>query len=64
MSLIKNYLLTNMDQFEMLTAREQLMEDIDCIVESMLENVDIYDVDKETMITSLCDAVCKNFPTK
>ena len=48
----------------MLTAREQLMEDIDCIVESMLENADIYDVDKETMITSLCDAVCKNFPIK
>jgi len=64
MSLIKNHLHANMDQFEMLTAREQLMEDIDCIVESMLENVDIYDVDKEMMITSLCDAVCKNFPTK
>ena len=52
-----------MDQLEMLTAREQLMEDIDSIVESMLENVDIDDVDKETMITSLCDSVCRNFPT-
>ena len=46
-----------------LAEREQLMEDIDCIVESMLDNVDIDDVDKETMITALCDAVCKNFPT-
>ena len=64
MSLIKQYLHANMNDLQMLTAREQLMEDIDCIVESMLENVDIDDVDKETMITSLCDAVCQNFPTK
>ena len=47
---------------ELLKQREQLMEDIDCIVESMLDDVDIDDVDKETMITALCDAVCRNFP--
>lgn len=47
---------------EMLTSREQLMEDIICIVDGMLENVDIDDEDKETMITGLCDAVCANFP--
>ena len=34
MSLIKSYLHTKMtDQLEMLTQREQLMEDISCIVE-------------------------------
>ena len=48
---------------EMLTAREQLMEDIESICEDMLENVDIDHVDKETLISCLCDAVCANFPT-
>ena len=45
---------------EMLTAREQLMEDIICIIESNFGEVEYkYDV-----IRQLCDAVCKNFPTK
>ena len=60
MSLIKNYLLTNMDRLEMLTAREQLMEDIDCIIESNFGEVEY----KDDVIRQLCDAVCKNFPTK
>ena len=45
---------------EMLTQREQLMEDIDAIV-------DCFDRDTESndeLVLRLCDAVCKNFPTK
>ena len=47
---------------EMLMAREQLMEDIDCIVSAQygLGNEELAD----EMIKLLCDAVCKNFPTK
>ena len=66
MSLIKNYLLTNMDRLEMLTAREQLMEDIDCIIDGWW--VDTFEnehsEEKEYLTRILCDAVCKNFPTK
>ena len=54
---------TDMNTQQMLTAREQLMEDILSIVDGYLENVDIDDVDKESMIESLCDSVCKNFPS-
>ena len=45
---------------EMLTQREQLMEDIDAIV-------DCFDRDTESndeLILRLCDAVIKNFPIK
>ena len=45
---------------EMLTAREQLMEDIMCIVESNFGEVEY----KDDVITQLCDAVCANFPVK
>ena len=78
MSLIKDYLLTQMNNelfdpgidnlpmpvdgiepdLEMLTQREQLMEDIDAIV-------DCFDRDTESndeLVLRLCDAVCKNFP--
>jgi len=44
---------------EMLTAREQLMEDIDCIIESNFGEVEY----KDDVIRQLCDAVCKNFPS-
>ena len=73
MSLIKSYLHTKMtDQLEMLTQREQLMEDIDSIVESISSvHTDDHDIDWNTIEVSheeltrmLCDAVCKNFPTK
>tara|TARA_Y100000356_G_C11043180_1_gene174693 strand:- start:125 stop:307 length:183 start_codon:yes stop_codon:yes gene_type:complete len=60
MSLIKNYLHANMNDLEMLTAREQLMEDIDCIIESNFGEVEY----KDEVIRQLCDAVCQNFPTK
>ena len=73
MSLIKDYLHTKMtDQLEMLTQREQLMEDIDSIVESISSvYTDDHDIEWNTIEVSheeltrmLCDAVCKNFPTK
>ena len=51
--------LIMMDQLEMLTQREQLMEDIDCIIESNFGEVEY----KDDVIRQLCDAVCKNFPT-
>ena len=50
---------------EMLMQREQLMEDIDCIVDDFFYekyNGDIAERDELTRI--LCDAVCKNFTTK
>jgi len=46
------------NQLEMLTAREQLMEDIDCIIESNFGEVEY----KDDVIRMLCDAVIKNFP--
>ena len=73
MSLIKSYLHTKMtDQLEMLTQREQLMEDIDSIVESISSvYTDDHDIEWNTIEVSheeltrmLCDAVCKNFPSK
>ena len=46
---------------EMLMAREQLMEDIDCIITDYFAQYDVnYD---EELVKILCDAVCKNFPT-
>ena len=69
MSLIKSYLHTKMtDNLEMLTAREQLMEDIDSIVESYYFDKPLewqFTADDCVELTRiLCDAVCKNFPTK
>jgi len=47
------------NQLDILSAREQLMEDIDCIIESNFGEVEY----KDDVIRMLCDAVCKNFPT-
>ena len=52
-----------MNTQEMLTAREQLMWDIDGIVEEFSCNNNISEDDMEDVIRVLCDAVCKNFPT-
>jgi len=53
--------IIQLDQLEMLTAREQLMEDIDCIITDYFAQYDVnYD---EELVKILCDAVCKNFPT-
>ena len=61
MSLIKTYLHTLQmnNQLEMLSQREQLMEDIENIIESNFGEVEY----KDDVIRMLCDAVCKNFPT-
>ena len=68
MSLIKDYLYTKrlMNPQEMLTQREQLMWDIDGIVEEFFVSTwgDEHGEDMEQMIRILCDAVCKNFPSK
>ena len=53
---------------EMLMAREQLMEDIDCIIEGRFSEVfphtEDYEELRDELIETLCDAVCRNFPTK
>ena len=51
-------------QLEMLTSREQLMEDIDAIITSQYLDDKIDEDDMEDLIRVLCDAVCKNFPAK
>ncbi len=51
---------------EILKQREQLMEDIECIVEERILSQfgsEFGDV-SDDIIRVLCDAVCKNFPTK
>ena len=64
MSLIKTYLHTLMNSnLEMLSQREQLMEDIDCIITSQYMDDKINEDDMEDLIRVLCDAVCTNFPT-
>ena len=52
--------MINNDTLEMLSAREQLMEDIESIIESKYGHTAD---DAEDLIVMLCDAVCKNFPT-
>ena len=48
---------------EMLTAREQLMEDIDSIVSEYFG--ELYDANyDEELVRMLCDAVCRNFPAQ
>ena len=65
MSLIKSYLHTLQmnNQLEMLSQREQLMEDIDAIMTSQYLSDKIAEDDMEELVRILCDAVCKNFPT-
>ena len=50
---------------EMLMAREQLMEDIDCIISEFFNDTyeGQYPEECDELIRTLCDAVCKNFPT-
>ena len=70
MSFVSTFTYSKMNiNLEMLTAREQLMEDIDCIIESHFAGIEykpaqgtdlVYITDE--LIRTLCDAVCKNFP--
>lgn len=53
----------DLNKLEMLTQREQLMEDIDGIVEEFACNNNISEDDMEDLIKTLCDSVCKNFPS-
>ena len=51
---------------EMLSQREQLMEDIDSIIETFCWEMweGNYPETQEELTRILCDAVCKNFPAK
>ena len=51
---------------EMLSQREQLMEDINSIVETFCWEMweGNYPETQEELTRILCDAVCKNFPVK
>ena len=54
---------------EYLSAREQLIEDIDSIIGVYFdERYDMEDPDyqsvRDDLITQLCDVVCKHFPTQ
>ena len=48
--------------FEMLSQREQLMEDIDIIVDEYAYIHDLNVDEAQDLVRMLCDAVCKNFP--
>ena len=56
-----------MDNLEMLSAREQLMEDIQSIIESKFSeafpHTECYKELQDEFIEELCDAVCKFFPS-
>ena len=66
---VEGYINGNIDYWiimnlEILKQREQLMEDIDSICDDFFYsnyNGDISEA--EELIRTLCDAVCKNFPT-
>ena len=61
MSFVSSFSYSKMNtNLEMLTAREQLMEDIDCIITEYFQGIDDAELNQVTEI--LCDAVCKNFP--
>ena len=49
------------DQLEMLTQREQLMEDIDAIVDEYFQEYGI--TNDPELVKVLCAAVCRNFPS-
>jgi hypothetical protein len=55
-----------MDFLEMLSAREQLMSDVECIIESFFYDTwgDEYNDDMNELIRVICDSVCANFPSK
>ena len=54
------YIMMMNSDLETLNKREQLMEDIDCIIESNFGEVEY----KDDVIRQLCDAVCRNFPVQ
>ena len=48
-------------KLDLLTAREQLMEDIDCIIDEYFQEHGI--TNDPDLVKVLCDAVCNNFPS-
>ena len=54
------YIMMMNSDLETLNKREQLMEDIDCIIEANFGEVEY----KDDVIRQLCDAVCRNFPVQ
>jgi hypothetical protein len=65
MSFVSTFTYSKMNtNLEMLTAREQLMEDIDSIIDGWWVDTfeDEHSEEKEYLTRILCDAVCKNFP--
>ena len=54
------------DRLTMLSQREQLMEDIDCIITSFFDDTwgDYDDADCNQLIEILCNSVCNNFPAE
>ena len=60
-------IMTNIQQHQeynktlIMMAREQLMEDIDCIIEEYFQEYGI--TNDPELVKVLCDAVCRNFPT-
>jgi hypothetical protein len=58
MSFVSTFTYPKMNiDLEMLTQREQLVEDIVCIMESHFPNENV-----DETIKQLCNAVCINFP--
>tara|TARA_R100001443_G_scaffold18102_2_gene28820 strand:- start:127 stop:339 length:213 start_codon:yes stop_codon:yes gene_type:complete len=63
----------DLNKLEMLTQREQLMEDINCIVDEYFQSIrnectemgEMSNIDEaqDDLFGTLCDAVCANFPT-
>ena len=55
----------NTNLLEMLMQREQLMEDIDCIISEFFNDTwgDYDEAECNQLIETVCDAVCRNFPT-
>ena len=47
-------------KLDLLTAREQLMEDIVCILDEYFQEYGI--TNDPQLVKVLCDAVCNNFP--
>ena len=56
--------MINNDTLEMLSAREQLMEDIISIVSEGSASGHICEESSDMLQTMLCDAVCRNFPNQ
>ena len=54
-----------MTETNIILQREQLMEDIDCIISGFFNDTweDYDEGECNSLIKILCDAVCKNFPS-